>query len=118
MLVDKYAHRPNVRSVYVWKTFYGQLENIFVMELPAVPGLLLTAPTTLLLADVRPCIIESTHPSLDIHYYNRHQAPEIVDVNRIKCLVGRIPDGKQWALIDRSGAIARESPQSSDDDNN
>jgi len=30
-----------------------------------------------------------------------------VDVSSIQCLVGRVKDGNQWAIVDRSGSLAR-----------
>lgn len=64
--------------------------------------------THLLLAAVRNCPVTQTHPTLDIQYYEGEGRLEIIDASTIQCLVGRVHDRGRWAIIDRSGALARE----------
>jgi len=61
---------------------------------------------TLILAVIQTCNIER-HDSLDMHYYKRQGAIEVVDITSVQCLVGRIKDQDWWAIIDRSGSLAR-----------
>ena len=46
-------------------------------------------------------------PSKDnfrIDYYEELGRLDIVDLNQVKCVVGRIRDRNKWAIIDRSGS--------------
>lgn len=98
---------PRRKPEYHLQTFYGQLQRIFVVDIPISEILHTTHPTTVILAEISPCKIESTHPRLDIHYYSKCSTSSVLDITCVQCLVGRVPDGKQWAVIDRSGALAR-----------
>jgi hypothetical protein len=65
---------------------------------------------TVVFAVIRKCHIADEDPNgLDIHYYEREGALDIVDLNTVQCLVGRIwvSLSKQWAIVDRSGQLAR-----------
>ena len=64
-------------------------------------------PQTLLLAVIRTCTIEDDHNRLDIHYYRNHGRTEVVDLNMIQCCVGRVKDRGRFAIVDRSGPLAR-----------
>ncbi|KAJ7131920.1 hypothetical protein C8R46DRAFT_924112 [Mycena filopes] len=108
LLVDANAQRPRLAPRFVPTTFYGQLQNIFVVKLPAADELQLQTETTLILAAVRPCIITMKN-DLDMHYYKKDGGVEVVDMSCIQCLVGRFKttDKKTWVIIDRSGNLAR-----------
>ena len=41
-----------------------------------------------------------------VHYETMGKT-EIVDLNTVQCVVGRIRDRKGWAIVDRSGGLAR-----------
>ncbi|KAH6905723.1 hypothetical protein BKA70DRAFT_1225432 [Coprinopsis sp. MPI-PUGE-AT-0042] len=54
--VDKYAHQRNREPVFEWKSFYGQLEYLYLVELPpssTFPFLSPNTPTRIALAMVR-----------------------------------------------------------------
>ncbi|KII93389.1 hypothetical protein PLICRDRAFT_99540, partial [Plicaturopsis crispa FD-325 SS-3] len=106
MLVDIHASRRRVQPVYRTESFYGQLQHILVVNLPASPDLGLTTPTALILAAIRTCDVEA-HNDLDMHYYSHYGRLEVVDITCLQCLVGRVPVGNRWAIIDRSGDLAR-----------
>ena len=76
------------------------------MELSAIPALNIPR-TTLLLAAVQSCVVEERHPSLDICYFSRYGALDVIDIDCVRCLVGRIYDRNRWAVIDRSGTLDR-----------
>jgi hypothetical protein len=42
-----------------------------------------------------------------INYYQEMGPLEVVDINTIQCVVGRIQDRKRWAIVDRSGFLAQ-----------
>ncbi|KAJ7474677.1 hypothetical protein B0H11DRAFT_1728327, partial [Mycena galericulata] len=45
---------------------------------------------------------------LDVHFYSRAGALDIIDITTVQALVGRVKDvSNSWAIIDRSGVLAR-----------
>ncbi|KAI0819220.1 hypothetical protein BC628DRAFT_1333506 [Trametes gibbosa] len=109
LLVDKNARYRQRPVILEQKTFYGQLRNILVIDLGPIP---LASPpqlqsSVLMLGTIRRCVIESIHRDLDIHYYKKLGALEIVDISTIQCVVGRVQDRGRFAIIDRSGSLAR-----------
>ncbi|KIJ59999.1 hypothetical protein HYDPIDRAFT_99734 [Hydnomerulius pinastri MD-312] len=112
-LVDKNARQRNAASIYEKKTFYGKLQHIFVVRVPAHHSINLLAPETIFFAAIYPCQLISTPSalnSLDIHFYSTlSNTLDIVDITCVQCLVGRIPidGGRVWAVVDRSGDLAR-----------
>jgi hypothetical protein len=42
-----------------------------------------------------------------INYYQDLGPVVLVDLNQVKCVVGRIRDRNKWAIIDRSGSLAQ-----------
>jgi hypothetical protein len=90
-------------------TFYGRLQHLFAVHLPKELQVGLEHPTTILLAGITPCNIDSVHETLDIHYYTKESSTErIVDLTCIQCLVGRVQYAEnRWAIIDRSGPLSR-----------
>jgi hypothetical protein len=118
MYVDIHERHRRRQPVYELQTFYGQLNYIFLLKFQdsaARHALELTASEldtdVMILAAIRTCILTPTDPNLeglDIHFYSKLGALHIVDVNSIQCLVGRVKDSdKDWAIIDRSGSLAR-----------
>jgi hypothetical protein len=111
MLVDRYARQPSRRPEYELQTFYGQLQHIYAVRFLAACGDLgLKDSTIILLAAIRTCILDASDPQfqgLDIRLYSNEGALHIVDVTSLQCLVGRIRDRDKWAIIDRSGQLAR-----------
>lgn len=108
LLVDINARRARLAPSYVPTNFFGQLQNIFVVKLPAAPELQLEEETTHILAAIRRCDITARN-DLDMHYYRKDGPVEVVDISSIQCLVGRVQttDKKNWVIIDRSGNLAR-----------
>jgi hypothetical protein len=91
-------------------TFYGQLQHIYSINVDASPRLGLARTETVVLAVIRKCDVDGRDPNgLDIHHYARDSSMDVVDLNTVQCLVGRvwIEASKQWAIVDRSGQLAR-----------
>ena len=88
--------------------YFGQLHKILVIEIP--PGVVPSTnqPTTVVLAVISPRETKNETP-LNIPYYTEPSkvTPRVVDINTVMCLVGRINDRGRWAIIDRSGDMAR-----------
>jgi hypothetical protein len=107
MLVDKNARHANRPVILEPKVFFGQLQHIFVVSLKASPALRLQEHTTLILAAIRACYNPQTKRENDIYYYSREGHLDLVDMTCVQCLVGRVKDGPEWAIVDRSDASAR-----------
>jgi hypothetical protein len=107
MLVDKNARHIRKPVVLESGIFFGQLQNIFVIKFPASPVLKLESETTLILAAVRTCANPRMKGENDIYYYSREGHLEVIDMSCVQCLVGRVKDGNEWAIIDRSDRCAR-----------
>ncbi|KAH9930109.1 uncharacterized protein B0H18DRAFT_873442 [Fomitopsis serialis] len=108
-LVDKFAGQRNRPSVFELRTFYGELQHIVSLDVQVTDTAGARRVETLILAGIRTCKLDD-RPSpggLDIHYYTTTGRYEVVDINNIQCLVGRIHDRGQWAIVDRSGSLAR-----------
>jgi hypothetical protein len=119
MLVDIHARQWRREPEYVLHTFYGQLCHLFSIQFEsACPDLGMDGPTTIILAAIRTCVLddnESDFNGLDIHHYSKYGALHFLDINTVQCLVGRVKDGNGWALVDRSGSLARSVFEDGDD---
>ncbi len=107
--VDRNARYRNRPVEYVPETFWGQLRQILVVKIDPIPSATPPElePQILLLAVIRTCAIEDDHNLLDIHYYKNHGRTEVVDLNTVQCCVGRVKDRGRFAIVDRSGPLAR-----------
>ncbi|KAH9018362.1 hypothetical protein EDB83DRAFT_2570797 [Lactarius deliciosus] len=95
MLVDKFAHMRRRKPNFELQTFYDPHKPIII-------------------AAIRNCKIKAPGPAdlegIDIHLYSTTGSLDLVDITSIQALVGRIEytvDGGGWAIIDRSGGLAR-----------
>jgi hypothetical protein len=79
-----------------------------VLTLPPVARLKLQKSETLFLAAVTPCKIEQEHVNgLDMHLYSQEGPLEVIDLDCVQCLVGRVYSRGKWSIFDRSGAFDR-----------
>jgi hypothetical protein len=109
MLVDKNARHPRRPVILEPSVFFGQLQNIFVVKLNVSPVLKLTEKTTLILATIRACADPQMKGNNGMYYYSRMGLLEVVDLNCVQCLVGRVKYGNEWAIVDRSEGCTRPS---------
>ena len=100
--VDIYARQRKKTPQFEFRNFYGQLLRIFVIELPSVTEWGFQSPT-LALAVIKSVKISDT--AYDIPYYSQFGETEVVDLNTVKCVVGRVKDGDQWGIVDRSPVV-------------
>jgi hypothetical protein len=84
------------------QNFFGQLNRIFLVELPSAQRLNLDRPTTVILALIRE--VKATLRN-GIYYYKNFGADEVVDLSTLQCVVGRVQDRDEWAIIDRSDNV-------------
>ena len=91
-------------------TFFGELQTIYVVRFhdpTTIAALELGNNNEIVLAAIRSCNIRRSHKVLDIHYYKRNGELDVIDIQSIQALVGRIKDSDEWAVVDRSGSLAR-----------
>lgn len=111
-LVDRNASRRNAPEDYSHgpTTFYGQLQHILVVTLPAAPQLNLTERTQFILADIHTCNCDIDGP-LNIKMYDSMSSVQVFDMTCVHGLIGRVKaltlsQGTRttvtWAIIDRS----------------
>ena len=58
--------------------------------------------TTYLLACIHTCDVDRRN-SLGMPIYSKMGASEVVDLDQLECLVGRVQNGGYTAIIDRTG---------------
>ncbi|OSD02646.1 hypothetical protein PYCCODRAFT_1367075 [Trametes coccinea BRFM310] len=110
LLVDANARYRNRPVVLQPATFFGQLQHIFEIQLSAMPRNGYPGPNPpppVVLAAIQTCTIQRSNVTLDIHYYSRMGGTDYVDIQTVQCVVGRIKDRGQYAVIDRSGSLSR-----------
>ncbi|THU85150.1 hypothetical protein K435DRAFT_686143 [Dendrothele bispora CBS 962.96] len=105
-LIDKNAKNRRAEIQEEKQTFFGCLQHIFVVDLPAASELGLEKQTTFILAGIE---------QFNFSYYSKLAPLEVLDITCIQCLVGRVVAGpSQWAIIDRSGTLERSYYVTSD----
>jgi len=123
MLVDKYARQSRRRPEYELQTFYGQLQHIYAIRFNsalACGDFGLENDSVIILAAIKTCILDEPDAhlqKLDIRFYSSEGAVHVIDITSVQCLVGRIWDRNRWAIIDRSGCLARAEISVDDVDN-
>ncbi|TFK65416.1 hypothetical protein BDN72DRAFT_773358 [Pluteus cervinus] len=116
---DKNQRYRNRNILLELKTFYGQLQSIFVIKFEP-QGQAVIGQDTVILAAVTTCNIEPDvdlkQTGLDLHTYTNEKNTNVVDITSIQCLVGRVKDDRGWVIIDRSGGLARAVVEDDDDE--
>jgi hypothetical protein len=103
-LVDKFAHQRRRTSEFELRDFYGQLLRLLIINIPESQNDRVH-PQTLVYALIKSVkLIDSTADG--IKYYENFGSMEFVDLNQVKCVVGRIMDRGRWAIVDRSTSFA------------
>lgn len=98
-MVDKYARYRNRRSEYVKRTFFGQAKRVLVLDLPVTPQLGLFSPSTVIYVVVEALKVRVEN---NLIYYSETGPIELVDLETVQCLIGRVWDRNRWGIIDRS----------------
>jgi hypothetical protein len=75
------------------------------LSLPPAPRLGIVEPTTLILA-----LIQEAKTSLKdgIYSYKEFGAEEVVDLNTVQCVVGRVQNRGEWSIVDRSDNVVAQ----------
>lgn len=105
LLVDKHARQKRRRPEYEARIYFGRLESIYEVSLPADTAFG-PNPQILLLAAVKPCNTTIDNKT-GLYSYKEYKPIEVVDLQAVQSVVGRIFDRGVWTIIDRSGELAR-----------
>lgn len=98
--IDKFAHRRQRQPEFEFRTFYGQLLQILVVEVPAEISRT-EQLETVLLAVICNVKVKSRDPKLNIVCYDEMGPLTVVDLKTVECVVGRVHDCGEWAIVDR-----------------
>lgn len=104
LYVDRYAHQPRRRSVFVRQTYFGRLNRIIVIECapftnnPAAPR---GAIRPFVLLEVDPCKV--TRDKHGFYEYSTFNTTEVVDASTAIAVVGRVPENGKWVFVRRDG---------------
>lgn len=100
LLVDKFAHQRRRTSKFELHNFYGQLLRLLIVSIPESQDDQIQ-PQTLVYALIKS--VKLINPTVDgIKYYEDFGPMEFVDLNQVKCIIGRIMDCGRWAIVDCS----------------
>lgn len=105
--MDQYAHQPRRRPDFVVKTFFGQVLRFLVVDIPSDDQQDIQHDIFIYAAIREANITEPANNHCPINYYKELGRIELVDLNQIQCLVGRIWDRNKWAIVDRSVSQAK-----------
>ena len=102
LLVDKYANqRCRAPEFELWD-FYGQILRFLVVNIPASQAQAdLEIEAGLLVYAVIRQVNLLDEIAGGINYYKDLRPIVFVDLNQVKCVIGRIMDRGKWAIVDR-----------------
>ena len=105
---DIHEKKRNMPPVFKATEYFGQLVSILVVEFPPriVPSIAQSEMRVLAIVGTKDT---ETETPLKIPYYTEPKAAKVraVDMTTLMCLVGRVKDRGRWAIVDRSGDLAR-----------
>ncbi|KAI0052234.1 hypothetical protein FA95DRAFT_1669516, partial [Auriscalpium vulgare] len=109
VLVDRNERRRRAPEDLVPADFFGQLRHIFVITIPAARELHTLNAEVISLAVIRQvkAKVRTDGGTPSIPMYTQIGPLDVVDLKTVQCVVGRVQDRQEWALIDRSGSLAR-----------
>lgn len=94
----------------VHQTGHGELEKIFVLTLPTDQFFGALSGKTLALALVTPWVTtEVTKATFKNKYMSSERASIVMDVRSLRHVVGLVPIGNRWGIIDRAPGTAARS---------
>ncbi|KAF9042467.1 hypothetical protein BJ165DRAFT_1349583, partial [Panaeolus papilionaceus] len=101
LLVDVYARQKRCKPKFVPDEYFGQLKCTFAIVIPCSKQLGVKTPTAVVLALMQELKVYLRTNGL--HYYKKRGGEELVDMNTVKCVIGRVPCANgEWAVVDRS----------------
>ena len=102
LLVDKYANQRRRAPEFELQDFYGQILRFLVVDIPDSQA---QADLEIETGSLAYAVIRQIN-LLDeiaggIKYYKDLGPIIFVDLNQVKCVIGRVMDRGKWAIIDR-----------------
>lgn len=112
LLVDIFRHRPQAKPTFQRRTFFGRLERVLVCKLPHAAHLK-SGQDIYILADILPC--KTTMDRYGFFEYQTFAAREVVNLDALRAVVGRIRDRGKWVIVRRKGGIEHAQYHSEED---
>jgi hypothetical protein len=105
--VDRYAHKKRRQPELEMRDFFGRVLQFFVVDICAAPEHSISQQS-IIFAVVRRLKItrQSEHPLRLCYFKDDSGRVEIIDLNQIQCLVGRVYDRDEWSIVDRNRSTA------------
>lgn len=114
LLVDSLARDHTVTPVLDGKTFFGEVERVFLMKLNRNPKIRQFKDAIILLLDIHSCnTYTEAHGFFE---YEKHGPREVVDASALRAVVGWIKQGATWTFVRRPGVFKHATYTSADDD--
>ncbi|KAG8940966.1 hypothetical protein FRC04_004857 [Tulasnella sp. 424] len=113
LLVDVQWHQRKANPVFRRDTFFGRLERTVAFTLRPSPQLNITEETTFILADILPC--QTIQDQYGFYEYSSYGTREVINLNAIRAVVGRIHDRGKWVIVRRKGGIEHAHYTSEED---
>ena len=107
LAVDKFAHQRHRAPEFELQDFFGQILRFLIVNIPHSPEHGIEADSFMYAVIKQVKISESSTNHCRINYYEDMGPVALVDLNQVKCVVGRIMDRGKWAIIDRSKSLAQ-----------
>jgi hypothetical protein len=107
LAVDKFAHLPHRAPEFELQDFFGQILRFVIVDIPHSPIHEIEADSFIYALINQVKISETATNQCRINYYEDLGPTEFVDLNQVKCIVGRIKDRNKWSIIDRSKLLAQ-----------
>jgi hypothetical protein len=105
--VDIFAHRRRQVPQFELRDFFGQILRFLIVDIPHAPEHGIEADSFIYAAIKQVKISEPATDHCRINYYEDLGPTELVDLDQVKCVIGRIMDRGKWAIIDRSKSLAQ-----------
>lgn len=107
--MDKYANQRRRAPEFELQNFYGQILRFLVVDIPdstqADHGIEAESLAYAVIRQVK--LLDEVAGG--IKYYKDLGSIVFVDLNQVKCVIGRIMDRGKWAIIDRrTNTLAQE----------
>jgi hypothetical protein len=105
LAIDRYARQRYRTPEFELQDFFGQILRFLVVNIPPSPKHGIEAESVIYAAIREVRISEPATNCCRINYYQDLGPTALVDLNQVKCVVGRIRDRDKWAIIDRSESL-------------
>lgn len=89
------------------KIFFGQVLRFLVVEMPTAEEYNIQADRFIYAAIRQANITEPANKRCPINYYQNLGRVELVDLNYVRGLIGRIWDRNKWAIVDQNESQAK-----------